>query len=268
MIRLFFIKSKLKNKNLINNNDDKILEKYINIAKKSKEEILQEFNTNIEKGLTTKEANLRLEKDGENVVVKDDKHSFIYFFINSFNDKFIFILLLLAIINKLVGSDTIGTIIILAIGFISAMIKFFQNYSTYKFNRKLKSEMFSTAMVLRNGKEIILRTEKVVKGDIIHLNAGAIIPADVIIIENKDLFLNQSVFTGESVPIEKKALFSETNEIFSLSNICLMGTSVISGNATAVVINTGFKTYLGSMGKQIDNKREMTNFEKGMNEIT
>ena len=268
MIRLFFIKSKLNNKNLINNNDDKILEKYINIAKKSKEEILQEFNTNIEKGLTTKEASLRLEKDGENVVVKDDKHSFIYFFINSFNDKFIFILILLAIINKLVGSDTIGTIIILAIGFISAMIKFFQNYSTYKFNRKLKSEMFSTAMVVRNGKEISLRTEKVVKGDIIHLNAGAIIPADVIIIENKDLFLNQSVFTGESAPVEKKSLFSETNEIFSLSNICLMGTSVISGNATAVVINTGFKTYLGSMGKQIDNKREMTNFEKGMNEIT
>ena len=268
MIRLFFIKSKLKNKNLINNNDDKILEKYINIAKTSKEEILQEFNTNIEKGLTTKEANLRLEKDGENVVVKDDKHSFIYFFINSFNDKFIFILLLLAIINKLVGSDTIGTIIILAIGFISAMIKFFQNYSTYKFNRKLKSEMFSTAIVLRNGKEVSLRTEKVVKGDIIHLNAGAIIPADVIIIENKDLFLNQSVFTGESAPIEKKASFNETNEIFSLSNICLMGTSVISGNATAVVINTGFKTYLGSMGKQIDNQREMTNFEKGMNEIT
>ena len=268
MIRLFFIKSKLKNKNLINNNDDKILEKYINIAKKSKEEILQEFNTNIEKGLTTKEANLRLEKDGENVVVSDDKHSFIYFFINSFNDKFIFILLLLAIINKLVGSDTIGTIIILAIGFISAMIKFFQNYSTYKFNRKLKSEMFSTAIVLRNGKEVSLRTEKVVKGDIIHLNAGAIIPADVIIIENKDLFLNQSVFTGESAPIEKKNLFNDTNEIFSLSNVCLMGTSVISGNAIAVVINTGFKTYLGSMGKQIDNQREMTNFEKGMNEIT
>ena len=268
MIRLFFIKSKLKNKNLINNSDDKILEKYINIAKKSKEKILQEFNTNIEKGLTTKEASLRLEKDGENVLVKDGKPSFIYFFINSFNDKFIFILLLLAIINKLVGSDTIGTIIILAIGFISAMIKFFQNYSTYKFNRKLKSEMFSTAIVLRNGKEVSLRTEKVVKGDIIHLNAGAIIPADVIIIENKDLFLNQSVFTGESAPIEKKASFNEMNEIFSLSNICLMGTSVISGNATAVVINTGFKTYLGSMGKQIDNKREMTNFEKGMNEIT
>ena len=148
------------------------------------------------------------------------------------------------------------------------MIKFFQNYSTYKFDQTLKSKMFSTASVVRNQKEQNIRTENVVKGDIIHLNAGSIIPADVRIIENKDLFLNQSVFTGESAPIEKTSNFKETNEIFSLSNICLMGTSVISGNATAVVINTGFSTYLGSMGKQIDNKKEITNFEKGMNNIT
>ena len=148
------------------------------------------------------------------------------------------------------------------------MIKFVQNYSTYKFNQNLKSQMFSTATVVRDGREKTIRTEKVVKGDIIHLNAGAIIPADVLIIENKDLFLNQSVFTGESAPIEKTSQYNDANEIFSISNICLMGTSVISGNATAVVINTGFSTYLGSMGKQIDSKREATNFEKGMNNIT
>lgn len=128
--------------------------------------------------------------------------------------------------------------------------------------------MFSTATVVRNSKEQTIRTENVVKGDIVHLNAGSIIPADVMILENKDLFLNQSVFTGESAPIEKTANFTDTDEIFSLSNICLMGTSVISGSATAIVINTGFSTYLGSMGKQIDNKRETTNFEKGMNNIT
>ncbi len=153
------------------------------------------------------------------VVVKDDKHSWCYFFINSFKDKFILILVVLAIINKFVGDDTLGTVIILAIGFVSAMIKFAQNYSTYKFNRKLKSEMFSTATVVRNGKEQTIRTEKVVKGDIIHLNAGSIIPADVMIIENKDLFLNQSVFTGESAPIEKTDKFNNSNEIFSISNI-------------------------------------------------
>ena len=268
MIRLFFIKNKLKNKKLVNNNDQKILEKYKEIAQKDKEEILQEFKTNQQKGLTNKQAEEKLEKDGENIVVKDEKHSWFYFFINSFKDKFILILVILAIINKFVGDDTLGTVIILAIGFVSAMIKFAQNYSTYKFNRKLKSEMFSTATVIRNGKPQTIKTEKVVKGDIIQLNAGSIIPADVMIIENKDLFLNQSVFTGESAPVEKTNKFNNTSEIFSLSNICLMGTSVISGNATAVAINTGFSTYLGSMGKQIDNKREITNFEKGMNGIT
>lgn len=267
MIRLFFIKNKLKDQNLINNNEE-ILSKYKAFAQKETEDIVQEFKTNIEKGLTNREAEQRLKKDGENVVVKDDNHSWLYFFINSFKDKFILILVILAVINKFVGDDMLGTIIILIIGFVSAMIKFIQNYSTYKFNKKLKNKMFTTATVVRNGNEQTVRTEKVVKGDIIHLNAGSIIPADVMIINNKDLFINQSVFTGESVPIEKTAKYNHSNEIFSLSNICLMGTSVISGNATAVVINTGFSTYLGSMGKQINNKREVTSFEKGMNEIT
>ena len=267
MIRLFFIKNKLKDQNLINNSEE-ILSKYKAFAQKETEDIVQEFKTNIEKGLTNREAEQRLKKDGENVVVKDDNHSWLYFFINSFKDKFILILVILAVINKFVGDDMLGTIIILIIGFVSAMIKFIQNYSTYKFNKKLKNKMFTTATVVRNGNEQTVRTEKVVKGDIIHLNAGSIIPADVMIINNKDLFINQSVFTGESAPIEKTAKYNHSNEIFSLSNICLMGTSVISGNATAVVINTGFSTYLGSMGKQINNKREVTNFEKGMNEIT
>ena len=267
MIRLFFIKNKLKNSNNLNN-DKKILEKYKQEAKKSKNETLENLKTSKEKGLSTKEVKNRREANGRNIVVKEEKHSWFYFFINSFKDKFILILLILALINKFVGDDNLGSIIILAIGFVSAMIKFFQNYSTDKFNQKLKSQMFSNATVIRNGKEKIVRTEDIVIGDIVCLNAGAIIPADVKIIESKDLFLNQSVFTGESAPVEKKDEFIETDEIFSLSNICLMGTSVISGSARAVVINTGFETYLGNMGKQIDNKKEITNFEKGMNSIT
>lgn len=267
MIRLFFIKNKLKSKKLINN-DDEIVKKYKDISKLKKNEILEKFHSNEEAGLSTKAAKEKLEQDGENIVVKDEKHSWFYFFINSFKDKFIFILVILAIINKFVGDDNLGTIIIFAIGFVSAMIRFFQDYSTYKFNQELKSKMFSVATVVRNSKELTVRTENVVVGDIVHLNAGSIIPADVMILENKDLFINQSVFTGESTPVEKTSTYANTDEIFSLSNICLMGTSVISGSATAIVINTGFSTYLGSMGKQIDNKRETTNFEKGMNNIT
>ena len=268
MINLFLIKNKLKNKQNTQNNSNEILEKYKKIAQKNKDKILNEFVTDADKGLNDKIVEQRLEDDGDNIVVKEEKHSWFYFFVNSFKDKFILILVILAVINQIISSDKIGTIIIFAIGFVSAMIRFAQDYSTYKFNQTLKSQLFSNATVVRNGKEKNIKTEKVVKGDIIHLNAGSIIPADVMIIENKDLFLNQSVFTGESVPVEKTNTYSDTNEIFSLSNVCLMGTSVISGNATAVVINTGFSTYLGSMGKQIDSKKEITNFEKGMNNIT
>ena len=268
MINLFLIKNKLRNRQTTQNTNNEILEKYKKIAQKNKDEILNEFATNTEKGLNDKIVEQRLDDDGDNIVVKEEKHSWFYFFVNSFKDKFILILVILAIINQLISNDKIGTIIIFAIGFVSAMIRFAQDYSTYKFNQTLKSQLFSNATVVRNGKEKNIKTEKVVKGDIIHLNAGSIIPADVMIIENKDLFLNQSVFTGESVPVEKTNTYSDTNEIFSLSNVCLMGTSVISGNATAVVINTGFSTYLGSMGKQIDSKKEITNFERGMNNIT
>ena len=268
MINLFLIKNKLKNKQNTQNTNNEILEKYKKIAQKSKDEILKGFTTDADKGLNDKIVEQRLDEDGDNIVVKEEKHSWFYFFVNSFKDKFILILVILAIINQLISNDKIGTIIIFAIGFVSAMIRFAQDYSTYKFNQTLKSQLFSNATVVRNGKEKNIKTEKVVKGDIIHLNAGSIIPADVMIIENKDLFLNQSVFTGESVPVEKTNTYSDTNEIFSLSNVCLMGTSVISGNATAVVINTGFSTYLGSMGKQIDSKKEITNFERGMNNIT
>ena len=268
MINLFLIKNKLRNRQTTQNTNNEILEKYKKIAQKSKDEILKEFTTDESRGLNDKIVEQRLNEDGDNIVVKEEKHSWFYFFVNSFKDKFILILVILAVINQLISNDKIGTIIIFAIGFVSAMIRFVQDYSTYKFNQTLKSQLFSNATVVRNGKEKNIKTEKVVKGDIIHLNAGSIIPADVMIIKNKDLFLNQSVFTGESVPVEKTNTYLDTDEIFSLSNVCLMGTSVISGNATAVVINTGFSTYLGSMGKQIDSKKEITNFERGMNNIT
>ena len=102
-----------------------------------------------------------------------------------------------------------------------------------------------------------------------HLSAGSMIPADLMLIDSKDLFVNQSVFTGESVPVEKVAQSTnDAKEIFSISNVCLMGSSVVSGGATGVVIDTGFTTYLGRMSKEVETKKEPTNFEKGMNNIT
>ena len=263
MIQLFEIKKKVKQ---MKNTDKELLEKYTETSKKNKEEILKEYNTK-EEGLTQKEYEKRYEQNGPNIVVKNEKMNWLEFFIKSFNDKFIYILLLLAIIDFAL-SDKLGAGIIVGIAVVSAFIKFCQNYSTYKFNQKLKAQIYSSTNVVRSGKEKEVRVENIAIGDIIKLNAGSIIPADVILIESKDLFLNQSVFTGESVLVEKTTTPNEPKGIFDINNICLMGSSVVSGSGTAVVIQTGFDTYLGRMSKEIDNKKEITNFEKGMNNIT
>lgn len=261
MIQLFEIKKKIKKE------DNELLNKYSEISKKTKEEVLKEYNTS-ENGITENKATDLLEKNGPNVVVKNEKKSRLYFLFNSFKDKFIIILIVLAVINYFL-SDALSTYIILGIAVISALIRYFQDYSVYKFNQELKAKMYTTTNVVRDGKEKEIRVEKVVPGDIVHLSAGSMIPADIMLIDSKDLFVNQSVFTGESVPVEKVAQnTNDAKEIFSIPNICLMGSSVVSGRATGVVIDTGFTTYLGRMSKEVETKKEPTNFEKGMNNIT
>lgn len=261
MIQLFEIKKKIKKE------DNELLNKYSEISKKTGEEVLKVYNTS-ENGITENKATELLEKNGPNVVVKNEKKSRLYFLFNSFKDKFIIILIVLAIINYFL-SDALSTYIILGIAVISALIRYFQDYSVYKFNQELKAKMYTTTNVVRSGKEKEIRVEKVVPGDIVHLSAGSMIPADIMLIDSKDLFVNQSVFTGESVPVEKVAQnTNDAKEIFSISNVCLMGSSVISGRATGVVIDTGFTTYLGRMSKEVETKKEPTNFEKGMNNIT
>lgn len=261
MIQLFEVKKKIKKE------DNELLNKYSEISKKTKEEVLKEYNTS-ESGITENKATELLEKNGPNVVVKNEKKSRLYFLFNSFKDKFIIILIVLAAINYFL-SDALSTYIILGIAVISALIRYFQDYSVYKFNQELKAKMYTTTNVVRGGKEKEIRVEKVVPGDIVHLSAGSMIPADIMLIDSKDLFVNQSVFTGESVPVEKVAQSTnDAKEIFSISNVCLMGSSVVSGGATGVVIDTGFTTYLGRMSKEVETKKEPTNFEKGMNNIT
>lgn len=264
MIRLFDIKRKVKQ---LKNTDKELFESYKLISTKDKNEILKEYNTTDDSGLNSKQVEELLKKNGQNVVVKRENKGPLSFLVKSFNDKFIYILIVLAIID-FVLADKLGAFIIIGIAIVSALIKFVQEYSTYKFNKKLEQNIFTTTTVLRNKKAKEIRIENVVIGDIIELNAGAIIPADVRIIESKDLFLNQSVFTGESVLVEKTIESSEAKEIFSINNICLMGSSVVSGSAKAVVVETGFNTYLGRMSKNLNNKKEKTNFEKGMDGIT
>ena len=264
MIQIFDIKKSKKNLK-INNNE--MLKKYINESKINSDDDFSRLDSK-PSGLTKNEAKTRLDRDGKNIVIKDDKKSPLYFLLMSFKDEFIIILIFLAIINLFLG-DKLGSIIILVIAFISAFIRFVQDYSVYKFNRKLKSKITSTVTVLRDNEELEINVENVVIGDIVKLNAGTIVPADLKIVEAKDLFVNQSVFTGESILVEKTInAKSNCNQIFDIDNICLMGSTIESGKATGIVISTGVNTYLGQVGNEVKVRGEITSFDKGIKSIS
>ena len=241
---------------------------YYELSNMSKDEIMDLFGTSID-GLNKSQVNERLNLYGDNVPTDNKKKGPLYFIIDSFKDKFILILIVLSVINYFTG-DTIGSIIILVITVISALISFVQNYSTYRFNVKLKEKIRIFTDVIREGKQKEIRQEKVVLGDIITLSAGSVVPADLYLIESKDLFINQSSFTGESVAVEKIALKKAkiTDEETNIKNICLMGSTVISGNALGVVVKTGLDTFMGKVNKKVSNIKDATSFEQGINHIS
>lgn len=263
MLQIFDIKKK---KNLGEENTN-LLQLYNELSKKENNTLLKEYDTTLS-GLNPSIASARLKENGKNIVIKEENKSPFYFLINSFKDQFIILLIFLAIVNYFL-SDLLGSIIILLIATISALIRFVQDYSVYKFNQKLKEKIYNTTTTIRGNTHKEIKIENVVVGDIITLNAGSIIPADLILLETKDLFLNQSVFTGEVNPIEKKAITNKNkDQVFDLDRVCLMGSSVISGKATGLVIKTGPDTYLGKVGKEIKTKKELTAFDKGIKSIS
>ena len=246
----------------MNNNLD-----YKQISNMDKEQVLSLFKTN-EQGLSNNEALKRLESYGENIATNNKKKTPLFFIVEGFKDKFVLILVLLAAID-FITDDKIGACIILGITLISVFIRFTQDYSTYRFNEKLKSQIRIFTDVIRNNKQKEIRQEMVAYGDIITLSAGSVIPADLYLFESKDLFINQSSFTGESEAVEKSIkLHNDSDDPIEINNICLMGCNVISGQGKGIVIKTGLDTFIGNMNKKKEVVKDETSFDKGMNHIT
>ena len=240
---------------------------YKDISNREKSEILDLFETR-DTGLNEEEVEKRLDEYGDNVVNNKKKKTPLYFIFEALKDKFVLILILLAAID-FITDDKIGALIILGITLISVIIRFTQDYSTYKFNERLKEQIRIFTDVIREGKQLEVRQEKIVCGDIITLSAGSVIPADLYLFESKDLFINQSSFTGESVAVEKNIhIKSDSDDPIEINNICLMGCNVISGQGKGVVIKTGLDTFIGNMNKKKEVVKEETAFDKGMNHIT
>ncbi len=215
-------------------------------------ELARKLNTDLEKGLTQKEAQKRLKLYGYNTV--EDKRSFsdIKLFLNQFKSPFILLLLAAATLSFFLG-DEFESIIILLIVILGSIVDFFQERSAHKTIESLTHLVKVKATVLRDGEKKDIPVEEVVRGDVVILTAGDIIPADCILVESKDLFVNESVLTGESYPVEKE----KGQNVF-------MGSYVVSGYGKALCIATGKETEFGKIASKYKDIKVETDFEIGL----
>jgi Mg2+-importing ATPase len=247
-------------------------------------------------GLTQQEAQQRLQANGPNEVTHDRPPCALIQLILAFNNPFIFVLMALAAISFFTDywlpkgsgeeTDLTGVIIIAVMVTLSGLLRFWQEFRSAQAAESLKSMVRTTATVRRRdnqrGKSIYqeLPLSQLVVGDVIRLSAGDMVPADVRLMESRDLFISQAVLTGESLPVEKYDTLAavagksvqpnggHSNDPLEQNNICFMGTNVVSGRATAVVIATGSDTYFGSLAKALTGNRSQTAFDRGVSSVS
>ncbi|MBD2786153.1 magnesium-translocating P-type ATPase [Xenorhabdus sp. DI] len=264
-------------------------------ANQSLDHILTDLNGST-LGLTDDNAVARLGQYGINEVAHEKTPHALMQLITAFHNPFIYVLLLLAAISfctdyvlpSLNGEEVELTdvIIILIMIALSGLLRFWQEYRTNKASEALKSMVNTTATVFRRPSDVTKSQKKeipikyLVPGDIIYLSAGDMIPADLYLIESRDLFISQAILTGEAIPVEKYDAMAHVSaktarpdkvsetELLELTNVCLMGTNVASGTATAVVVATGKQTYFGSLAKSIVGTRAQTAFDRGVNSVS
>jgi Mg2+-importing ATPase len=220
-------------------------------------------------GLSEDEASRRLEAHGPNVVTEEARHTKLKLFGRACLNPLVILLLALATVSFLTGDVRAGVVMLIMV-VLGVVLRFVQEARADDAAAKLKAMITVTATVVREGRPRELPLAELVPGDVVKLSAGDMIPADLRILSCKDLFVIQSSLTGESLPVEKFDGREEngSKSIAELKNVCFLGTSVESGSATGVVVETGFKTYLGKMAKSIVAQSVQTSFERGVTRFT
>ncbi len=254
-------------------------------------ELLKVFRTH-EEGLTDSQANWVRGKNGFNEVQKEKPMPWWIHLWICYRNPFSLLLTTLALISWYTGDPT-GTIVISSMVILATLMRFVQEGRSNRAAEALKAMVSNTATVLRRdpAREVEDTARKyfgvtlhpreprweehpirdLVVGDLIKLSAGDMVPADVRLLTAKDLFVAQAALTGESLPVEKYAqtrLPEETNPL-ELDTLCFMGTNIVSGSATALVIGTGIQTYFGSLAQHVlTQDRAPTSFQKGVNQVS
>ena len=249
---------------------------YGHLCKTSKEDFIKEFKIN-EKGLSNSDVSERIRTCGYNEVTQTKSKKWYHYLLKSLLSPFNSILIGIALVLLYTdvylpeNPDYANIIVIVVLVAISTFLEFFSEYRSNKAADKLKQLVLTTATVVRNGKKEKVPFRELVIGDTVILSAGDMIPADLRIIESKDLYVGQSSLTGESDAIKKVVNTEFKGELDSLSDIdtiCFMGTNVISGSAKGVVVLTSDDTYFGKVAKTLTTGKPKTAFQKGIENIS
>jgi Mg2+-importing ATPase len=258
-------------------------------------DVLHTLGTDVS-GLTLADVGQRQTRYGPNEIAHDKPPHWTLQLFSAFKNPFVMVLLALAVVSFFTDvyfadpddREYTGIIILLTMVTISGLLRFFSEFRSLRAAEKLKAMVRTTATVRRrvsaSGKserhEVAMR--ELVVGDIVTLQAGDMIPADLRLIESRDLFISQAVLTGEALPVEKYDTLgavaqksAETADgrdnanLLELSNVCFMGTNVVSGTATGVVVATAADTYFGALAKNVvSHKRVETSFDRGVNSVS
>jgi Mg2+-importing ATPase len=241
-------------------------------------------------GLTELEVQEHLETYGRNTVAHERATAWPRMLLNNFRNPFILVLFVLGSVSYATG-DLKGTAVVSVMVVVSVVMRFLQEFRSSRAAEALRAMVRTTATVTRRyvqddtSESVVSEKREVpfedlVPGDIVHLSAGDMIPADIRLVSSKDLFVSQSALTGEAMPVEKYDTLAgvveksgdeaaPTNpDPFDQSNLCFLGTTVISGSGTAIVVRTGSHTVFGSLAKSVVGHRTLTSFDRGVNAVT
>src|SRR5208282_3141580 len=214
-------------------------------------------------GLTVQEASARLDRFGPNEPAATRHHSFFSDLLHAFANPLVLILVIAAVASAFLG-DKVDAGIIGAIVLLSTAIDLAQTYRSQRAVERLRAQVAPTASVLRDGEWKEIRRRDVVPGDMVRLSAGDLVPVDARLLIARDLYILQASLTGESLPAEKQATGEPASTKADARNMVFLGTSVVSGTATAEVVATGARTAFGDIAARLGARPEATAFDLGL----
>ena len=265
--------------------EEEVSKLYKNTCTQETNEFIKDFSKNklnipfekyIQKGLSTAKVEENIKKYGTNQIRQSKPKKWYNYFFGSLFSTFNVILIGIAVVlfyTDVILSETpnyANIIVICVLVLVSTLLEFVQEYNSNRAAEKLKEMVSAKSTVLRDGKKIDIPIKDLCLGDIVFLSAGDMIPADIKIIDAKDLYVGQSTLTGESDSV-KKNVISESKKIESISDldtICFMGTNVISGSGKGIIFSSGDNTYLGKIAHNIKQSKPKTPFQRGIESIS